>query len=332
MQNNNKIIIKTEELPGFIGVRIDKAVADFSGVARSLVKSSIEENGIFLNGEKLSVGKHKLKENDVVEIELLQLDTTVSAQGEDIPLHIIYEDEDLLIVNKPRGLVVHPSPTCLSGTLVNALVHHTGGKLAPDGGEFRPGIVHRIDKDTSGILVVAKTSAAYQGLTKQFSEHTIKRSYKAFVWGLLNPVNGTVNVNVGRSKQKKTEMTTFLGADGKKAITHYETIGFFQRYNVPPISFMRFTLETGRTHQIRVHMKFKQHPIIGDPVYSNHKRQIAKIADEELQDFIKPIHEQMLHAYRLEFIHPTTGKVMKFKVGLPEDMQNLLDMLEEKAG
>lgn len=256
-------------------------------------------------------------------------------QPEDIPLDIIYEDTELLVVNKPSGLVVHPAPGTPSGTLVNALLAHCGPEFTGIGGELRPGIVHRLDKETSGVMVVAKTEHTLKGLQKQFATHgkdgRLEREYTAFVWGKPHPTKGTVNAPVARSRHNRQKMVVTRTADAqgaREAVTHYKTAAGF---GAPETLVTRVTcyLETGRTHQIRVHMTHAGHPVLGDPVYGTGQRTRASKLSPQARDALIALDRQALHAHLLGFEHPKTGEKMRFQSPLPADLANLLKTLEE---
>ncbi|MDD3669193.1 MAG: RluA family pseudouridine synthase [Alphaproteobacteria bacterium] len=243
--------------------------------------------------------------------------TPAGPEPEDIPLDILYEDSDLLVVNKPAGLVVHPGAGNPRGTLVNALLAHCKDSLSGIGGVKRPGIVHRIDKDTSGILVAAKNDFAHTRLARQFAEHTIERIYQAFVWGYVRNTTGLVVGNIGRSPADRQKMA-IVRSGGKSATTHYERLAVFGAGVASRIQCM---LETGRTHQIRVHMASIGHSLVGDPVYG--------VVPKGAPDFAKYFPRQALHAGYLGFIHPRTGEKVAFSAPLPDDMRELLDRLED---
>lgn len=251
--------------------------------------------------------------------------------GEDIPLDILFEDDQLIVLNKPAGLTVHPAPGNWTGTLVQALIHHCGTSLSGINGEARPGIVHRIDKDTSGIMVAAKTDVAHRGLAKQFAGHTINREYLALVVGNIMPPAGRVEGNIGRHPVHRLKRAV-VDAGGKTAVTHYKT----QEKQGERASLVACTLETGRTHQIRVHMAHLGHPLLNDPLYGHSaalpgKNVKGKLTDEQaktLQTALKNLHGQALHAARLGFTHPTTGKHLEFTSPLPEAFQALLGTLK----
>ncbi len=242
--------------------------------------------------------------------------TPANARAQDIPLDIVYEDRDLLVVDKPAGLVVHPACGNLDGTLVNALLHHCAGRLSGIGGVARPGIVHRIDKDTSGLLVVAKTDPAHEGLAAQFARHSIERRYLALVAGVPMPPAGKVDAPLARSSHDRKKMAVTSGERGKRAVTHYRMIEALNG-----AAFMECRLETGRTHQVRVHMASIGHPLLGDPVYGR-----GRTGDRALLTRLG-FQRQALHAAHLGFLHPVTGEKVSFDSPLPMDMQELFTKL-----
>ena len=258
-------------------------------------------------GEKKT--RYLLHEGDTVEFEIPP-PRPVELVPEDRPLDIVYEDKDLLVLNKPPGLVVHPAPGHDDGTLVNALLFHCRD-LAGIGGELRPGIVHRLDKDTSGLLIVAKNEAAMTALAAQFKGHRVRKEYLALVWGRPAPASGTVDTLIGRSLRDRKKMSTRTAA-GRQAITHYTTV-----HNYADISLLRLRIETGRTHQIRVHMTHLGHSIVGDTQYGRARK----------NQLPAPASRQMLHAERIAFDHPRTGKALEFTAPIPRDMQELIDAL-----
>ncbi|KEY97345.1 hypothetical protein AI27_19580, partial [Sphingomonas sp. BHC-A] len=238
------------------------------------------------------------------------------AVAQDIPLAIVHEDADLIVIDKPAGLVVHPAAGNLDGTLVNALLHHCQGRLSGIGGVARPGIVHRIDKDTSGLLVVAKSDRAHEGLAQQFKAHSIDRLYAAIVYGVPQPAAGTVDSWIGRSDADRKKMAVHREGRGKHAVTHYRTME-----RLRGAAMVECRLETGRTHQVRVHMAHLGHPLIGDPVYGRERKGFKSILET------LGFNRQALHAKRLGFIHPVTGEALSFDSKLPADMQELLSEL-----
>jgi 23S rRNA pseudouridine1911/1915/1917 synthase len=237
-------------------------------------------------------------------------------EAQDIPLEIVFEDDHLLIVDKPAGMVVHPAAGNFDGTLVNALLHHCAGRLSGIGGVARPGIVHRIDKDTSGLLVIAKTDRAHEGLAGQFARHSIERRYLAVVSGLPNPVAGSVDAPLARSSANRQKMAIVEDGRGKRAVTHYRMLTPLRE-----AALVECRLETGRTHQVRVHLTSLGHPLIGDPVYGR-----TRSAHRELLKSLG-FHRQALHAAELGFDHPVTGETLSFKSDVPSDMQELLSAL-----
>lgn len=299
-------------------MRLDKFLAAcFPEFSRTQIARMIEADTVRLQSDTSRVlsPDDKVKTDEVYE--LIPPDAVpANPEPEDIPLDILYEDDDLLVVNKPAGLVVHPGAGNPRGTLVNALLAHCKDSLSGIGGVKRPGIVHRIDKDTSGILVVAKNDFTHTRLSEQFAEHTIERIYQAFVWGYVQKTTGVVVGDIGRSPHNRQKMA--IVAHGKKATTHYERVAVFGKGIA---SHIQCILETGRTHQIRVHMSSVGHSLIGDPIYGN----IPRTAP----DFAKYFPRQALHAGFLGFTHPRTGERLSFEAPLPADMQELLERLEE---
>lgn len=289
-----------------VGKRLDIFLSEMlKDLTRSQIKKSIEEGLTLVNDKSTKSGK-TLKLGDVVFFESLEVD--ISVEPENIPLSIVYEDEDLAVINKPQGMTVHPAPGNYTGTLVNALLYHFKN-ISNIGGNIRPGIVHRIDKDTSGLLVVAKNNKAHLCLAKQIAEKTCKRTYWALVEGVLKTEKGTINKPIGRSLSDRKKMAIVF--NGKSAITHYSVIEKFK-----DATLVEFNLETGRTHQIRVHSKELGHPIIGDKTYG-FKNQRFNLGG------------QLLHAYKLKLIHPTTKKKMEFEAPLPDYFSKILEIFKK---
>ena len=290
------------------GKRLDSFLAEKNTAkyTRSFIGKMIEENLVLFNG-KPSKASTKIKTGD--RIELFEKEPEpLAVKGEEIPLEIVYEDDDLMVINKPRGMVVHPAPGHTSGTLVNAVLSHAGESLSSINGVLRPGIVHRIDKDTSGLILVCKNDFSHKALAKQLEEHSITRRYHAICSGRLKEEQGTVSAPIGRDeKNRKQQAINYK--HGKEAITHYRLLE-----NLQNASLLECRLETGRTHQIRVHMKSIGHPLLGDPLYGPKKNLYA-------------IKGQALHAMVLGFVHPRSGEYMEFSADYPEDFQKLLNKL-----
>lgn len=273
--------------------------------SRSYIQNLIEDDLVEVN-HKIKKSNYKTKIGDNVKISLPDA-VELNIKGEDISLHILYEDTDVIVVNKPQGMIVHPASGVYTGTLVNALLNHCREDLSGINGVVRPGIVHRIDKDTSGILVVAKNDISHNKLSEQLKAHSMTREYIALVEGIIKEEKGSVDKPLGRHKKDKIKMAVAEG--GKRAVTHYEVIRRFKEHTL-----VKCILETGRTHQIRVHMCYLGHPIVGDPVYG-YKRQKFNLKG------------QLLHAQKLGFIHPGTGMYMEFQVEVPEYFKRIIDIL-----
>ena len=297
------------------GGRLDKALAEASGLSRERVKALIGEGRVTVGGSvvRSAAGKAAAGAAFAIEVPPPQ---PLAAQAQDIPLDLVFEDEHLIVVNKPAGLVVHPAAGNRDGTLVNALLHHCRGRLSGINGVARPGIVHRIDKDTSGLLVVAKTDAAHEGLARQFADHSISRAYLAVCAGRPHPAAGTVSGRIGRSDANRKKMAV-LDPDstrGKHAVTHYRTLKLLR-----DCTLIECRLETGRTHQVRVHCASIGHPLLGDPVYGRTPAALRPL----LRDL--GFARQALHATSLGFDHPVTGERVDFRAELPPDMRELID-------
>lgn len=291
--------------------RLDKALCTLDDTLTRAAAVRLTESGdVTLNGKTASKSD-KVKIGDIVEITYPE-PVSSEAVPQDIPLDIIYEDDDLLVVNKPKGMVVHPAAGNPDGTLVNALLYHCGDSLSGIGGVVRPGIVHRIDKDTSGLLMVAKNDAAHLKLSEQIKEHSFTREYEAVIIGHLKEQKGSIDAPIGRSKNDRKKMAV-TELNSKNAVTRYEVL---EEY--PGFSYVRLRLETGRTHQIRVHMAYLGHPLAGDGVYGG--RNAERIMESG----------QCLHARKIGFIHPTTGKYMEFTSPLPEYFTKFLEKLRNE--
>lgn len=309
MQNNEfEEIIELNISDKGVGERIDKFLSDMlSSYSRSYIQKLISDGMVLVNHKNIK-SNYRLDEDDLLKI-MIPLPKELEILPEDIPLDIVYEDDDVILVNKPKGMVVHPANGHYSGTLVNALLHHCKGNLSGINGILRPGIVHRIDMDTTGILIVCKNDAAHASLSEQLKEHSITRYYYAICHNRFSEETGTINAPIGRHPTQRKKMAINY-KNGKEAITHYEVLENFSGY-----SFIRCKLETGRTHQIRVHMASISHPLLGDELYCNVK------SSYNLQG-------QTLHAGVLGFIHPTSGEYMEFQAPLPEYFENLLKKLK----
>lgn len=315
-----------ETSPDHAGQRLDRVLATaLTTLSRSRIQALIQSGQLMIDGEPATSASQKIKSGQKLSLNIPPpIDPT--PRGQDIPLEVIYEDEFLIVINKPAGLVVHPAPGSPDGTLVNALIHHCGDSLSGIGGVRRPGIVHRIDKDTSGLLVVAKCDQAHTGLAEQFARHTIERVYNAVVWGAPIPPMGRIEGDIGRHPTNRQKMAIVKNG-GKHAITHYKTLKKFGAGDAPAAALVECRLETGRTHQIRVHMTSLGHPLLGDAVYgrpTRHGRGLTADDKATLQTFPR----QALHATVIGFIHPLTGQTLKFEVGYPNDIQELLISLE----
>ena len=288
------------------GLRIDKYLSDeLEGISRSYIQKLMEEQHITVN-QKSVKSNYKLRNNDIIQVSIPDPEE-LSIEPENIPLSILYEDEHLLVVDKPKGMVVHPAAGHTTGTLVHALLYHCKDQLSGINGVLRPGIVHRIDQNTTGALVICKTDNAHKDLAEQLKVHSITRKYRAIVHGNVKEDSGTVHTTIGRDPKDRKKMAA--NVNGKDAVTHYQVLERFGNY-----TYMEFTLETGRTHQIRVHMKSIGHPILGDDIYGPAKCPFS-------------LEGQTLHAMVLGFIHPATGKYMEFSAPLPEYFENLLTKL-----
>jgi 23S rRNA pseudouridine1911/1915/1917 synthase len=301
---------------GMAGRRLDVYVAAAEGVTRSAAARLIESGAVTVNGEVMRKN-YILREGDIVEADIPEPDDCEAAP-ENIPLDVVYEDDDVIVINKPSGMVVHPAPGNESGTLVNALLYHCGGSLSGVGGVLRPGIVHRIDKDTSGLLVAAKNDFAHNALSEQMKSHGVSRVYLAIVVGGMKVDSGVIDAPIGRSDRDRKKMAVSPSGHSRSAVTHYEVAERFRGYTL-----LRVVLETGRTHQIRVHMSALGHPVVGDPLYGGDSCELAKKYGSLMKG-------QCLHAASLTFRHPRTGDVVTFEAPPPEDFNRVLDILRER--
>lgn len=317
------------------GERLDRFLASrLPGLSRSRVKALIEAgrvgteaespgSGAGAGGETISEPSRRVKPGESFVVTIPE-SAPATPRPQSMELVILYEDADLLVLDKPPGLVVHPAPGNPDRTLVNALLAHCGDSLSGIGGVRRPGIVHRLDKDTSGIMVVAKNDAAHRGLSAQFAAHSIHRAYKALVWGAPQPRAGLIDGNIGRSAYNRKKMAV-VARGGKPARTRYRTVESFGDRAAPAVSLVVCELLTGRTHQVRVHLSSRGHPLVGDATYGR-PRKIAGLPTE-LMARLRVFPRQALHAYQLAFIHPQTGKEMQFETELTSDLKELISLL-----
>ncbi|MEO9527628.1 RluA family pseudouridine synthase [Roseibium sp.] len=315
------------------GKRLDAVLAaHLEALSRNRVQSLIKSGDVTVGGAKVVEPKYRVNEGDELNLTLPEPEDP-EPRGEDIPLNVVFEDDHLIVIDKPAGLVVHPGAGNWTGTLVNALIHHCGDTLSGIGGIKRPGIVHRIDKDTSGLLVIAKTDRTHQGLSAQFADHgrtgPLERAYSALVWGAPSGLKGTIDANLARSHNNRQKMAV-VKTSGRTAITHWQVKERFRHTGEPDLaSLIECRLETGRTHQIRVHMTHIGHPLIGDDDYgSGFKTKINRLEDP-LKSLIRDFGRQALHAGLLAFEHPSTGETLRFESPYPADFAKLLSGLQK---
>jgi 23S rRNA pseudouridine1911/1915/1917 synthase len=305
--------------------RLDAFISSkITDVSRTRIKNLILNGMVKINNQIYYEPSKKINFEDNLIIEIPPPKET-NIKPYNYNLDIIFEDNDIIIINKPAGLVVHPGAGNTENTLVNALINHCKENLSTIGGELRPGIVHRLDKDTSGLLVVAKNDMAHINLSKQFNNHTINRKYKALVWGTLRPQKGIIKSYITRSDRNRQLMEANY-TKGKSAITNYKTLEIFNNNKTPTLSLIECKLDTGRTHQIRVHMSHKGNSIVGDKLYQKKNKKFKKI-DVELNLMIKNIDRQFLHAKSLGFVHPSSHKEVHFEIPLPKDLLKLVKKL-----
>lgn len=291
------------------GTRLDAYISSqIEELSRNYAQQIIESGCVSVNGKEELSKKAKVKSGDSIEIDYPEPET-LNVEPQDIPIEIVYEDDDVIVVEKPRGMVVHPSPGNFDGTLVNALMYHCGDTLSSINGTIRPGIVHRIDKDTSGLLMIAKNNIAHESLASQLKEHSCTREYTALVYDNIREDELTVDRPIGRDEKNRLRRAVF-GSNPKEAVTHIRVVKRYGKYTL-----IKARLETGRTHQIRVHMSYIKHPLVGDELYGPKKQTL-------------PVKGQMLHAGVLGFVHPATGRYMEFRSELPEYFTEILDRLD----
>ena len=311
------------------GSRLDKFLAaKINDLTRSNLKKIIEIGNVKIDNKIIISPSKKIKKNQTISINVKKKINNKLIPSK-VNLDIRFEDKDILVINKPKGMVVHPGAGNYNNTLANALVNKFKNKLSDLGGKMRPGIVHRIDKDTSGLLVIAKNNLAHAKLGEQFSQHSIHRKYKCLIWGILRPLEGKIETLIVRDKKNRQLMTT-SEIKGKKAITNYKTIKVYTIKDIPKISLIECELETGRTHQIRVHLRYKKSSILGDLKYGKKNPKFKKINKDFLQ-ILKNINGQVLHAQTLSFKHPSSNKKISFKADIPEDFKKMLNFLNNLA-
>ena len=322
MNNSMKFLVKEKD----DGKRLDVFLSEkINHLTRSNIKKIIESNNVKINRKITNSSAKKVKLNNTITIELL-IKNSDKLLPNKIKLDIRFEDKDILVINKPKGMVVHPGAGNYENTLANALIYKYKNKLSNINGELRPGIVHRIDKETSGLLVIAKNNLSHSKLGKQFSDHSIKRKYLCLVWGVIRPLQGRIETLISRNK-KNRQLMIVSDFNGKKAITNYRTIKVFNIKDIPKISLIECELETGRTHQIRVHMKYKGSSLLGDNQYGKKNMRFKKI-NEDFFKKLSVLNGQALHAKSLGFIHPSKNKWVNFESELPSDFNKLLDLLK----
>lgn len=320
--------------PEHAGERLDRYLAErlapaIDGLSRSRLKALIEAGHVTLaaaqgsDPQPVREPSRKVKPGDTIALVLPEA-TPAEPLPQDIALAVLYEDDDLLVLDKPAGLVVHPAPGNPDHTLVNALLAHCGDSLSGIGGVKRPGIVHRLDKDTSGVMVVAKNDATHQALSAAFARHDIDRAYQALVWGAPTPPAGLIEGNIGRSPLNRKKMAV-VPHGGKRAATKYRVLERFGPPGQPLASLVECTLLTGRTHQVRVHMASKGHPLVGDPLYGRARKKPKTWAAQAA--ILNQFPRQALHAYRLGFVHPGSGRRLQFDSALPSDLKELIEVL-----
>ena len=321
MEKKIKLIVKEINKNMRVDVFINKKEKDLS---RTRIKKLILDHKLKLNNKILIDPSKKISTNDILEL-IISEPKKASLKPYKYKLDIIFEDEDLIVLNKPSGIVIHPGAGNFDNTIVNALIYYNKNSLSNIGDKYRPGIVHRIDKNTSGLVVIAKNNQAHEHLSNQFSKHTITRIYQLMIWGKLRPSKGRIETLITRSS-KNRQMMEVSRTKGKRAITNYKTIEIFENNNIPTLSLIDCKLETGRTHQIRVHMSHLGHSIVGDDKYKKKFKKIKNI-DPQLEEKIINLNRQFLHAKTIGFIHPKKNKEMIFHSILPQELEIILKIL-----
>ena len=315
------LIVQPEENSLRVDIFINKRE---NSLSRTRIKNLILKEKLKLNNKIIISPSKKILSGDKIDLEIPK-PKEASLKPYDFKLDIIYEDKDLLVINKPAGIIMHPGAGNYNNTIVNALMNYCGNSLSTIGDEYRPGIIHRIDKDTSGLVVIAKNNLTHENLSIQFNKHTITRVYQLLVWGKLRPQSGRINTLITRSSKNRQLMEVGI-SKGKKAITNYKTLETFENDKTPTLSLVECKLETGRTHQIRVHMSHKGNNILGDKKYKKKFKKLKNI-DKKLENLIYKLDRQFLHAKTLGFKHPTTEEELEFTSILPQELENILKML-----
>ena len=315
------------------GLRLDRFLTErLPELSRTRVQSLIKEGRVSLGGATIVEPKYRVKPGDRFALDLPPA-APPEPRAEAIPLDVVYEDDALIVIDKPAGLVVHPGAGHAAGTLVNALIAHCGTSLSGVGGVARPGIVHRLDKDTSGLLVVAKTDQAHRALAEQFADHgrsgELERGYLALVWGVPSRPHGTIDAAIGRHPTSRTKMAVLAASKGRAAVTHWRVIETFGGRKERIASLLECTLETGRTHQVRVHLAHIGHPLIGDPLYGPGFKTKPRKVPDPLRCKLEALDRQALHAARLAFTHPVTGRLLKFNSPLPADLAEIVEAFKQ---
>jgi len=323
MKNIIKLIVKESGIDQRVDVFINKQE---SSLSRTRIKNLILKEKLKINDLIITNPSKKLNIRDKIQLEIPDPERA-SLKPYNYKLNIIYEDHDLLVIDKSAGISIHPGAGNYDNTIVNALISYCGESLSNIGDELRPGIVHRIDKDTSGLIVVAKNNISHEHLSNQFIKHTIKRIYQTLIWGKLRPQTGTIETLITRSSKNRQLMEVGF-AKGKKAITNYKTLEVFENKNSPTLSLIECKLKTGRTHQIRVHMSYKGNNILGDKKYKKKFKKIKNI-NPDLEKMILNLDRQFLHAKVLGFVHPKSGKKMEFTSILPQELEKIIKILRK---
>ncbi len=334
MTEDNPRLFEISVTPEQAGLRLDQLLAtQTEGLSRTRIKALIKDGKVTLGGRTIEEPNYRVNADEEIAL-VVPAPEPPEPRGENIPLDILFEDAHLIVINKPAGLVVHPGAGNWSGTLVNALIAHCGDSLSGIGGVKRPGIVHRLDKDTSGVMVVAKTDSTHKGLADQFADHgnsgNLERAYQALVWGAPQPSKGVIEATLGRSDRNRLKRAVVKDnrPDARHAVTRYRVKKILdQEPDVPPVSLVECRLETGRTHQIRVHMAHIGHPLLGDTLYGQGFKTREARLGETARRALDALSRQALHAFLLKFTHPETGGEMEFSTTFPPDLAKLRDAL-----